>query len=225
MSSPPPEDEREDEDEELMFSFEPDTFRSLSELPPLPRPSNPLAAVLAQDQNQNQQLAPVFRSFADDFNGRRKRSREPSSSSPSSSPFQFPAVVTPVVRPIPKRARLDARSATAPASFMRAPSPAGQPLSRSSSNEPSKDKDKDKEEDKGCSFRPLSASIAIPGASFRPIRPASTGLVGSTHSSASASSAKSWAGNFCRRSLDVGSPVRTRLSDLVISSSGSREGS
>lgn len=219
-------EEEEEEEEELMFPFEseepeeslhapPAMFRSISDFHPLSRPSNPLAAVLAREGEAEREDAPPasFRSFdrrVFDFNGRHKRKAS-----------EAPAVlmVTPVVRPVPKRARLD-RSATAPPSFMRAPSPAGQPLSRSSSNEACKECD---ELGDASSFRPLSASIAIPASTFRPIRPAGSSLADSNHSSASSS--KSWTGSFCRRSLDVSSPVRSRLADLVISSSASRTAS
>lgn len=231
------EDEREptraedDEDEELMFAFDQDAdaavdrlrpqtptlFRSISDFQPLERPANPLAAVLQDESRRRRddedgdgrhgEPRPFFRALHEpfDFNGRRKRKAR-----------DTPVIaVTPIIRPIPKRARLDLnRSATAPANLMRAPSPSGQPLSRSSSNEAPRDS-----EEKEPLGRPLSASIAIPASTFRPIRPASS-LAGSTHSSASSS--KSWAANFCRRSLDVSSPVRSRLNDLVLGSSAGR---
>lgn len=232
----PQEDEQEEEgeeeeEEELMFAFEADAaepelqraratpalFRSISDVHPLSRPANPLAAVLQReaeaepDAEAEAELAgwPAarFRSFAADaldFNGRRKRKAA------AEAPGALQQLATRVIRPVPKRARLD-RSATAPPCFMRAPSPAGRPLSRSSSSEPGDDRPEP------------SACIAIPASAFRPIRPASSSLAGSAHSSAS--SAKSWTSAFCRRSLDVSSPVRSRLGDLVLGSSAARTAS
>ncbi|KAG6592709.1 Cytoplasmic dynein 1 heavy chain 1 [Phytophthora cinnamomi] len=202
------------------------------------RPANPMAAVLArrekamrkrgrddeedepeepealdtEDRAEEKPAAPVFR---------RKRNT-----------FDLPTGRARVIRPVAKRLKSNAyeRSVTAPACLM------GN-LSLHRTRDQQQDDaipelESEADHKSNAPFR--SASINIPD-SFQPIHwPGDAAVACSSgrersQSCSSSSSSKSWAsglGLFCRRSLDVSSPLRVHFNDLVLhSSTGSYTGS
>ncbi|GMF10807.1 unnamed protein product [Phytophthora lilii] len=234
----------EGEDEELMFAFEEQDaafsprlhsqgsqlFHSIDGVA-FERPANPMAAVLerreAQQSKKRERDDEVEEPEAPDaadaveekpLAGRRKRKT-----------FDLPTGSARVVRPVAKRVKSNAyeRSITAPACLMGS-------LSLHRTREPQDAiPELENEADKANGpFR--SASINIPD-SFQPIHwPGDAAVARSSgrdrsQSCSSSSSSKSWAsglGLFCRRSLDVSSPLRVRFNDLVLhSSAGSYSGS
>ncbi|TDH67684.1 hypothetical protein CCR75_004817 [Bremia lactucae] len=139
--------------------------------------------------------------------------------------LELPTAPARVIRPVAKRFKAYGfdRSITAPACFI------DKRLRYETTEEAKLELEK---EDLDLPLR--AASIAVPD-SFQPILwPGDAALSHKfgkdrSHSCSSSSSSKSWAsglGLFCRRSLDVSSPLRVRLNDLVLhSTAGSYTGS
>ncbi|KAF1779307.1 Regulator of chromosome condensation 1/beta-lactamase-inhibitor protein II [Phytophthora cactorum] len=186
----------EGEDEELMFAFEEQVS------PRLHKPEADLT-------EEKPVVTPVLSS-----NRKRKT-------------FDLPNAPARVIRPVAKRLKSNAfeRSITAPACLMNN-------LSLHISRDETISELEHEEDKSNAPFR--SASINIPD-SFQPIHwPGDAAVSRSSgrdrsQSCSSSSSSKSWAsglGLFCRRSLDVSSPLRVRFNDLVLhSSTGSYTGS
>ncbi|KAG7396706.1 hypothetical protein PHYBOEH_001874 [Phytophthora boehmeriae] len=231
----------EGEDEELMFAFEDQDdafsprlhsggsqiFHSIDGVE-VERPANPLAAVLERQaakeakkrgREEDDEDEPEAQETADLFEEKPAVNRKRKT-------FERPTVAaTQVVRPTAKRYKSE-RSTTAPACLM------GN-LSLHRTWEPPQEIPElgRGEADKG----PLrSASINIPH-KFQPIHwPGDAAAMARSsgrdrsHSCSSSSSSKSWAsglGLFCRRSLDVASPLRVHFNDMVLGTTASRAGS
>lgn len=214
------------EDEELVFAFEDgeafsprlhsggsSVFHSIDGVA-FERPANPMAAVLERQARK--------RGLEDEQEPEDEEEKIPAELKPSRKrkSYDLPVVaVTNVVRPTPKRMRSDAyeRSVTAPPCLTGVARVAWEPQEM-----PELERD-------SC---PRSASINIPHNKFQPIHwPGDAAVSRSSgrdrsHSCSSSSSSKSWSslGLFCRRSLDVSSPLRVRFSDLVLNTA-SRAGS
>lgn len=230
----------EGDDEELMFAFEEQgdefsprhsegshIFHSIDGVD-FERPANPLAAILEKCEAL----------------GRNKREREEddvqepeagytldkSVGTPGNrkrKTFDLPNAPARVIRPVAKRLKSNAidRSITAPACLMNN-------LSLHMTRDETISELEQHEEKSDAPFR--SASINIPD-SFQPIHwPGDAAASRNSgrdrsQSCSSSSSSKSWAsgfGFFCRRSLDVSSPLRVRFNDLMLhSSAGSYTGS
>ncbi|EGZ20468.1 hypothetical protein PHYSODRAFT_354301 [Phytophthora sojae] len=148
--------------------------------------------------------------------------------------FDMPTGLARVIRPVAKRPKSNAyeRSVTAPACLM-----GNLSLHRTRDQRHEEDEAipelESETEKSNAPYR--SASINIPE-SFQPIHwpgdaavSCSSGGRERSQSCSSSSSSKSWAsglGLFCRRSIDVSSPLRVHFSDLVLrSSTGSYTGS
>ncbi|RLN81172.1 hypothetical protein BBJ28_00009365 [Nothophytophthora sp. Chile5] len=231
------------DDEELQFLFEREDEPLFRPIGGFERPSHPMAAVL--ERREAHALRPK-RVRGDELNETGDHADDPGEDEEKAAcPLPVPVsarrkrktfdrpteLVTKLVRPTPKRLKSGAyeRSVTAPACLMGSLS-----LHRSRPQEeenppPLGDAD-ELHEPTTSSAR--SAAVSIPNMPlFRPIHwPGDAAVAGRerSHSCSSSSSAKSWAsglGRFCRHSLDVASPLRVRLSDLVLGSTVSRAGS
>ncbi|GMF30789.1 unnamed protein product [Phytophthora fragariaefolia] len=236
------EDLSDGESEELMFAFEEQDAEALwprsggarvfhpIDGRDVERPANPMAAVLERRGKRGRDDGDLEEPEAldADLDEDKPASLRLVSAGLKRSTFRLPMRCTRVVRPVAKRPKTSAyaRSATAPACLM-----GNLSLHRTAELEAKEDVELENEMDNGdAPFR--SASIDIP-ASFHPIQwPGDAVVTRSSgrersHSCSSSSSSKSWgSGLFCRRSLDVASPLRVHFNDLVLrSSDGSCTGS
>ncbi|RLN86395.1 hypothetical protein BBJ28_00001897 [Nothophytophthora sp. Chile5] len=224
------------DDEELQFLFEREDEPLFRPIGGFERPPHPMAALL--ERREAQALRPK-RVRGDELDQPDEEEEKaacplpvPVSAFRKRKTFDRPTeLVTKLVRPMPKRLKSGAyeRSVTAPACLMGSLS-----LHRSrpqeEENPPPLGEADELHEPTSSSAR--SAAVSIPNMPlFRPIHwPGDAAVAGRerSHSCSSSSSAKSWTsglGRFCRRSLDVASPLRVRLSDLVLGSTVSRAGS
>ncbi|ETI51096.1 hypothetical protein F442_05569 [Phytophthora nicotianae P10297] len=233
----------EEEDEELMFAFEEQDeelsprlhnegshiFHSIDGVD-FERPANPVAAILerreALDQKKRGRGEDEVQVYEANL-AEEKPVATPVLSNRKRKTFDLPNAPARVIRPLAKRLKSNAseRSITAPACLMNN-------LSLQISREEAIPELEHEEEKSNVPFR--SASINIPD-SFQPIHWPGDAAVSRnsgrdrSQSCSSSSSSKSWTsglGLFCRRSLDVSSPMRMRFNDLMLhSSAGSYTGS
>ncbi|KAE8888732.1 hypothetical protein PF005_g7293 [Phytophthora fragariae] len=251
---PRPADFSEEEDEELMFAFEEEQQQEEVAVAPLTprlrsggsrifhsiddvdveRPANPMAAVLARrealrkrSREDDEELEEPEALDADYLTEKPVAVFRPVASRKRKT-FDLPTGLARVIRPVAKRPKSNAyeRSVTAPACLM-----GNLSLHRSRDQQQEDDAIPELEDEADKTFR--SASINIPD-SFQPIHWPGDAAVSCSSGrershSVSSSSSKSWAsglGLFCRRSMDVSSPLRVHFSDLVLrSSTGSYTGS
>ncbi|CEG37090.1 uncharacterized protein PHALS_04549 [Plasmopara halstedii] len=231
----------EDEEEELMFKFE----EQDAELSPrlhsgdsqifysidgvdFERPANPMVAILecheAVDRKKRGREEDGVQEPDADVIEEEMVATPVLKGNPKRTTFELPNAPARVIRPLAKRFKLNGleRSITAPACLM-----------DNLSLYWTKDETIPELEDEEPEVPFRSASINIPN-TFQPINwPGDAAISHSygkdrSHSCSSSSSSKSWAsglGLFCRRSLDVSSPLRVRLNDLMLHpSAGSYSG-
>ncbi|KAG2774694.1 hypothetical protein PC129_g7219 [Phytophthora cactorum] len=231
----------EGEDEELMFAFEEQVsprlhsegshiFHSIDGVD-FERPANPMAAILehreAIEHKKRRREEDDVQEPEADLTEEKPVVTPVLSSNRKRKTFDLPNAPARVIRPVAKRLKSNAfeRPITAPACLMNN-------LSLHISRDETISELEHEEDKSNAPFR--SASINIPD-SFQPIHwPGDAAVSRSSgrdrsQSCSSSSSSKSWAsglGLFCRRSLDVSSPLRVRFNDLVLhSSTGSYTGS
>lgn len=238
-----PADLSDGEDEELMFAFEQQDadfsprlrsegshiFHSIDGVD-IERPSNPMAAILerreavdSKKRGRGEEEPKALESTTDET-----PVVTPVLSSRKRKTLDLPNAPARVIRPVAKRLKSNAheRSITAPACLM------GNLSLHRTRDQQQQQQGEDEAANANSPFR--SASINIPD-SFQPILwPGDAAVSRSSgrdrsQSCSSSSSSKSWAsglGLFCRRSLDVSSPLRVRFNDLMLhSSAGSYTGS
>ncbi|OWZ06603.1 hypothetical protein PHMEG_00021121 [Phytophthora megakarya] len=225
----------DEEDEELMFAFEEQDdalsprlhsegsqlFHSIDGVD-FERPANPVAATLERQEELNSRK----RRYEDAPDLIEEKAAVTPVLSRKHKTFELPNAPARIIRPVAKRLKSNAheRPITAPACLM------GNLSLHRTRDQPQVIPQVEIETDH-VQFR--SASINIPD-SFQPIHwPGDAAVSRSgrdrSYSCSSSSSSKSWTsglGLFCRRSLDVSSPLRMHLNDLVLhSSAGSYTGS
>ncbi|KAL4108799.1 hypothetical protein PRIC1_000508 [Phytophthora ramorum] len=213
-----------EEEEELMFAFEehvasPRGFYSIDGVA-FERPAHPMAAILARLDAKKRSRQEDDVEEPETLDAEDLTEQKPVAVSRKRKTFDLPSVPVRVIRPVAKRFKSDAheRSMTAPACLM------GR-LSLHRTREQQEDiPELENETDKGpTGFR--SASIDIPD-SFYPIPCPGDAAVGRDRAQSFSSSSSSKSGLFCRRSLDVASPLRVHFNDLELhSSTGSYTGS
>lgn len=193
------------------------------------RPGNPMAAILehreAIDRKKRGREEEVDELEADDGVEESPLATRVFTNKCKCKTFELPTAPARVIRPVAKRFKANNfdRSITTPACLINK-------LSRYDTTEEASFEHEN--EDLDLPLR--AASIAVPD-SFQPILwPGDAAVLNNfgkdrSHSCSSSSSSKSWAsglGLFCRRSLDVASPLRVRFNDLMLhSTAGNYTGS